>query len=235
MVRTIIFALYFVLYLLWTIVLIVPYYLFKFMGKERFFMEKQAMLWGRSLIWLSGSRIEVKGMEHLPSGGVLFVGNHQSNIDILVVLSSIHRLIGFIAKKELKAIPILSFWMKNIHCIFMDRKSLRKSAEAIQQGVEYLKKGYSLVIFPEGHRSKSARIGEFKSGSIKLGLLSGVPIVPITLDGSYHVWEEKKQIRPALIKLTIHPPIKTENFSKKDRDQLLVRVKEQIASALSGG
>jgi 1-acyl-sn-glycerol-3-phosphate acyltransferase len=180
----------------------------------------------------SGARVHIKGRENIPAGNALFIGNHQSNIDILLVLSSIQKVIGFIAKKELFSIPLLSFWMKYVGCILIDRKSMRKSALAIEKGAENLKKGASLVIFPEGHRSKGPTMASFKKGSLKLATMSGAMIVPMTISGTYHVYEEHNRIIPADVYLTIHPPIHTDNLTEEEKDGLSDRVEQIIKQAL---
>src|SRR5699024_1808110 len=91
---------------------------------------------------------------------------------------------GFIAKVELTKFPIVSQWMKEMKCIFMDRSDRRQSLQSIKEGINILKNGHSMVIFPEGTRSKSDAMGEFKAGSMTLATKSGVPIVPITISGS---------------------------------------------------
>jgi len=115
----------------------------------------EAIKWARNIINFGGIKVTVTGGENVPKdSGVLFVGNHQSNLDIPILIGFINKPKGFIAKVELAKIPILSVWMKYMGCIFLDRKDVRQSLKAINQGAELLKKGHSLVIFPEGTRSK---------------------------------------------------------------------------------
>ena len=115
----------------------------------------------------------------------------------------------------------------------MDRSTLKGSAGAIIQGIKVLKEGHSLVIFPEGTRSRSDEMGEFKHASFKLATKPGVPIVPITIDGSYKIMEQNhNKITPSHVKLTIHPAIPTKGLSKEALEALPDQVAATIASAL---
>ena len=112
---------------------------------------------------------------------------HQSNFDIPLLMSSINVPKGFIAKKELEKVPIISTWMKYIKCIFMDRSNLRKSAESIVEGIKLLKGGYSMVIFPEGTRSKDNKVHDFMPGCFKIATLSKCPVVVCSIDGTQNI------------------------------------------------
>lgn len=178
--------------------------------------------WAKFVMKLAGAKITVIGEENLPKNQtVLFVANHQSNFDIPLLMSSINVPKGFIAKKELEKWPMISTWMKYIKCIFMDRSNLRKSAEAIVEGTKLLKNGYSMVIFPEGTRSKGGHLGEFKAGSFKLATKSKCPIVPVTIDGTYKLLEANNNwIKGADVRLVIHPAIDVTSLSKEETDNL---------------
>lgn len=190
--------------------------------------------WAKMVMWFSGSKLNVQGVENIPKDeAVLFVGNHQSNFDIPIVMSSIPEPRGFIAKKELENWPIISMWMKYINCVFMDRSNMRKSAEAIVTGIQTLKSGYSMVVFPEGTRSKGKPVSEFKAGSFKLALKSKVKIVPITIDGSYKLLEANGgKIKSTDINFYIHKPIDTKNLSKEEISNLHTIVRDIVVSKL---
>jgi len=183
---------------------------------------------------ISGANVHLTGVENIPDGrAVLFVSNHQGFFDIAMFLASIPTPKGVVAKHELKKIPILRRWMEYINCVFMDRKDIKKSAKVILEAVEILKSGYSMVIFPEGTRSKCGQIGEFKAGSFKLATKAKVPIVPITIDGTYKLLEANRgRIRPADVRVTIHPAIQTEGISREEEYALPERVKGIISSVL---
>ena len=111
--------------------------------------------------------------------------------------------------------------MKQIKCVFIDRKSIRESMKSINEAAE---------IFPEGTRSKGPKIGEFKKGSLKLALKAQVPIVPIAIDGSYKLREGNKysMIKSAKVKVTICKPIYTEKLSKEELSNISNTVKQEI-------
>lgn len=193
-----------------------------------------AQKWARSLIRFAGVSVTTSGEEKIPvEGAVLFVSNHQGNFDIPLLLGYITKPKGFIAKIELEKVPFIRTWMTHLNCVFMDRSDLRQSLKVMKQATDFLKAGYSMVIFPEGTRSKSNTLGEFKAGSLKIALKAGVPIVPITINGSYKIMEQYGfMIKPGEVKVTIHDPISTIGLSKEQAVELHEKVKEIIKKDL---
>jgi 1-acyl-sn-glycerol-3-phosphate acyltransferase len=198
------------------------------------FLDLTTRTWARFLIAIAGGRVEVLGLENLPAGGgILFVANHQGAFDIPLLLGYIPGLKGFVSKKENSRLPIVGTWMKLLHCIFIDRKDLRQSAQAIARGVSDLQAGRSLVVFPEGTRSKSAAMKRFKDGSFKLATRSGAAIVPLTIDGSYRLLEGNRgRITPGKVRLHIHPPIRVQDLNAAGKNTLTETVQAIIASKL---
>lgn len=206
-------------------------------GKDKKMVEylhKTTARWARSQVRMSGAKVNVYGEENIPKDiPVLFISNHQSNFDIALFLSHIDKPKGYIAKAEMKTWPLVNTWMKYIGCVFMDRSNIRKSAEAIVEGVSVLKGGHSLVIFPEGTRSKGDKMGEFKGGSFKLSTKSKVPIIPVTISGSYKLMEQNgNKIKAEVVDIYIHPMIDTKSLSKEEVDGLPKTVKDIIQSKL---
>lgn len=187
----------------------------------------------QKLIKLSDSTVNVHGLENIPEGPVLFVSNHQSNMDIAIICGFIDKPKGFIAKKELKKLPLINKWITLAGSIYLDRENPRKSMEGILEGIKTLKNGHSLVVFPEGTRSRGDKMGEFKSGSFKLATKSKVPIVPLTIDGTYRVMEANKiLIKPSNINFYVHKPIYTDKLSKEEIAKLSETVEHIIRSKL---
>ena len=196
--------------------------------------HQTAQIWARRLIAITGASVQVEGLEHIPPGPVVFVSNHQGNFDIPLLLGYLDKPKAFIAKIELLKMPLVSTWMKNIQCIFIDRQDPRQSLRAIQSGVDLLKGGHSLVIFPEGTRSRGPEMGEFKKGSLKLATKAGVPIVPLTINGTYQMMEANGgRIKPASIKMIISPWINTTNLTKEEENHLTDHVYEIIKEKLA--
>lgn len=195
-------------------------------------MPKQ---WSKTIMKITGSKIEIKGQEHIPDGPVVFVSNHEGDFDIPTLLGHINKPFGFISKIEVKKVPIISSWMEVINCVFLDRKDRRQAIRSIREGTELLKKGHSLVIFPEGTRSKGGRMGEFKSGSFRLAKDAGVPIVPICIKGTSDVFEKNgRLIKPAHIKVTICPPITATDYDGMQVKEIAADIEGIIRTEIEG-
>ncbi len=201
-------------------------------GKQTEMLHKTTTKWARNMVRFTGSTVEVIGLENIPERNVLFVSNHQGNFDIPLLMGYVPKFKGFVAKIELEKVPVVSGWMKKMNCLFLDRNDMRQSLKVIIQGIGLLKAGHTMVVFPEGTRSKGNKMGEFKKGSLKLAIKSGVPIVPITIDGSYTLLEEHKRITKSNVKITAHNPIYVENITKEQEDDLVKKVYQIIESGL---
>lgn len=237
MIRTTIWFIWFWVSLIFTIPFLLWVKILEKQGKEQErikIVHKVTSLWARLVINLSGAKVTVEGAENLPEGPVVFIGNHQGNFDIPILISFIDKPKAFIAKIETSRLPFVASWMRQMRCVFMDRKDIRQSITAINQGAEYLKQGYSMVIFPEGTRSGSKEMGEFKAGSFKLATKGNVPIVPVAINGSYNIMGKKSLIiKPADVKVTILKPIETSNLSKEEVKGLHDKVCEQIGAVIN--
>lgn len=222
-------------YLLVSLVLGIKY---KSLGKkgkieeQTIYLEKVVTHWARLMVKSTGSKIEVIGLENIPDQNVLYVSNHQGYGDIPVILGYIPKAKGLVAKVEMSKAPIMSKWMSRMGCLFLDRASMRQSMQMILQGIEMLKSGKTMVIFPEGTRSKGNEVGEFKKGSLQLAVKSGVPIVPVTMNGTYKMYEEKGKVKPAAIQVTVHPPIYMEKLTPEEKKNLAEIVKKVISGPL---
>lgn len=202
--------------------------------KEREYILKATQKWGKNLMDHAKVDLRVTGRENVPEGAVLFVGNHQSYLDIPVTCAAItNKQFGFIAKKELAKIPKYGEWMLNIRSLFIDRENPRESIRTIEKGISYIRDGFSMVVYPEGTRSKGATPGEFKKGSLKLATKPGVPIVPITISGSYHIFEEKGALKKGQrVDFYIHPPVNTAGISRQEESELNEKIEKIIIDKL---
>lgn len=237
MLRTIVWFTYFWLYL---IKLMPKYFKVRALHKADKIDERDRLVdstaskWARDLLQLAGAKVKVIGAENLPTDrAVLFVSNHQGNFDIPLLLGHINKPKAFIAKIELLKLPLIRTWMRQMNCVFMDRKDMRQSLRVLNEAAEYLKQGYSMVIFPEGTRSKGEAMGEFKPGSLKIALKANVPIVPVTIRGSYKLMEQNGfVIKPAEVEIIISEPIETIDLTKNETNQLNEKVYSIIADKL---
>jgi len=184
--------------------------------------------------FLAGIKVKVYGLENVPeTGAVLFVSNHQSHFDSVVIHSCIKKPKGFIATIEAKEIPILNIWMKYIKCVFMDRSNIRQSLDCINKGVDILRQGHSLVIYPEGKIVEDGTIGKFKRGSLQLAIRAGVPIVPLTIKGTNKISDKKiSRIKPSKVECIISKPILTADITRKDEKEIFEYVRDVINSNL---
>jgi 1-acyl-sn-glycerol-3-phosphate acyltransferase len=192
-----------------------------------------SMMLARGLFKLSGSTLELTGLEKIPDGPVLFVSNHQSHMDNAVIHGYINKRKGFVDDKDAANIPIIRTWMKYMNCIFIDRKNAGSNISSLERGINLLRTGHSLVIYPEGRINASSRLIEFKKGCVKLAVKAEVPIVPITLDGSGKVMSRKGFVRSAHVKCIISDPIYITRHRNADEKALIKKVKEIIANNLS--
>jgi len=191
--------------------------------------------WAGMVLATTGSTITIEGLEKIPDEkGLCFVGNHQSAIDILIVLSVLPVTVGYIAKKELLYYPFLNLWIIALRSVYIERGNVKKALRSIEKGVEFIKKGNSMIIFPEGTRSKSDTMGTFKKGSIKLATRAGATIIPLTISGSWHAWEENLRIEPANIMFTIHEAVPTKGISTDEKKALGNKLSEIIGAGLTG-
>ncbi|WP_026908204.1 lysophospholipid acyltransferase family protein [Paucisalibacillus globulus] len=181
----------------------------------------------------AGTSVHVTGRENIPDEAVLYVANHQGIFDILAFLGHLGKPIGFIAKKEINKLPIIRTWMGLLNCVFIDRTDRRQSMKAINQGIENLKNGYSLVVFPEGTRSKGTALSEFKPGSLRLATKANVPIVPVTIYGTYKMLEENNgQVKGASVSMIIHEPIFPESYQSLKSAELAENLQDIVATGL---
>ncbi|MFP4364816.1 MAG: lysophospholipid acyltransferase family protein [Spirochaetia bacterium] len=235
MIGTTLFFLYVIFYFILSLIFLIPYpFLFPFGRKVRQkYTQACVSTWGKAMLVGAGSKIEAVNQENVPKHGkICFVGNHQSYADIPLLLGYSGRLIGFVAKKELAFIPLLNLWMKMIGCVFLDRKSRRSAVEVMNKAVEKVKKEYPMLIFPEGTRSKGRPVGSFRTGSFKLPKRAKASIIPFTIIDSYKVYEEKKKISRANIKVIFHEPIPFETYKDWENQELSDKVREIIVSPL---
>jgi 1-acyl-sn-glycerol-3-phosphate acyltransferase len=181
-------------------------------------MRYVAQGWSWLMIALSGCKVTVLGTENIPRrGGVCFVSNHGSVFDIVLLMRYTGRSIGFVAKKELRLIPLLNLWIFVLGGLFIDRKNLRKALETINTGVARIKAGAAMLIFPEGHRSRNQGLLPFHPGSLKLATQSEAVIVPVAITGSYDVFEKTYRVNPVPLRMVFCPPINTAALPPTDR------------------
>ncbi|MGM0501973.1 MAG: lysophospholipid acyltransferase family protein [Bacillota bacterium] len=232
MLKTIWWFTYFWLYQFYSIIHWIKLKFLKLTGQDRKaqeYINTIAQKWGKRLVEQTGSEIEVKGEQNLPKEPCLLVSNHQGAFDIPLLLGYVELPLAFIAKWELRYFPLVSTWMKELQCIFIKRDNLRQTLRAYKNAGKVFETGQSLVVFPEGTRSKSSQLGEFKRGSLKIALREEVPIVPIAIDGSYKMREANNGvIQGAKVKITINQPLYPEDLSSAEEKELVDNIRRMI-------
>ncbi|HNX00171.1 MAG TPA: lysophospholipid acyltransferase family protein [Candidatus Cloacimonadota bacterium] len=236
MFRTIFVAVSLGLALIVSLVLFIPYGIFILFGMSKArisLLNTVIRSWGEFILWLAGTKLEVTGRDKIPlQGNLVFIGNHEGMLDIPALVAGVGRSVGFIAKKQLIWVPIISFWMMAMRCIFLDRTNVHDAVKVIAKGAESVKKGYPMAIFPEGTRSKGRGLGTFKKGSLKLALLSSAVIVPFTIQGTYEIYEKEHRIIPGKVSLQFHDPIDTTPLSEQERKELMNVIREKIEEGI---
>ena len=189
--------------------------------------------WGKAVLWGIGASATITGLEHVPNEErVCFVANHQGDLDIVLMLAYLPRPVGFIAKSEAMWFPFINIWIAALGSAFIHRGNPRRGMRAIDRGVKSIERGNAIVIYPEGTRSRGPAMLPFHKGSFKLATRSNATIVPVTIDGSYRVWEAHNRIEPADIRITIHPPVRTDSLDAEGKKQISDKVFLVIQSAL---
>ncbi len=200
------------------------------------FMQRVGLVWSRLIIAATGSRLEARGLENIPAaGGVCFVGNHPGIFDILIALSLIDRPFGFTAKKEAAFYPFVGLYVWLLGGVFIDRKSARNARRAIEAGVERIRRGGAMIIFPEGTRNRGHGMLPFRPGAFKLATLADAPIVPVSITGSEDVWESAMRVRGARVRVAFGKPIPTAGLQGDERRALVERTQEAILAGLGEG
>lgn len=184
----------------------------------------------KCICFISGVKLEVNGYDNIPKDkAVLFVGNHTSYYDIIVTYPLMNRPTGYIAKKEIKKIPFLSWWMYFVNCIFLDRDNPRQGLQSVLNAAEMIKNGISIFLFPEGTRSKDCKLGEFKEGGFKIATKSKCPVVPVGIQGTYDILEKHFPfIKSSKVIVNFGEPILTDTMERAETKQLPEIVKEKV-------
>jgi 1-acyl-sn-glycerol-3-phosphate acyltransferase len=194
-----------------------------------YYIATRLTRWGVLLI---GVKIEVRGLEHLQAGSnYIFMSNHASNLDPPVLIPVIPGRTSVLVKKEVFRVPVLGTGMRLAELVPVDRGDHEAAIESVQAAIKVLRKGLHMLIYPEGTRTGDGRLLPFKKGPFYLAMDSGVPVVPVTILGTFESWPKTRfALRPGTATVVFHPPIDPHDFS--DRDALMKTVVDTIASSL---
>ena len=206
-------ALQFAFTLLWTAVLICVALLFHAVVRDRRLPLRMASrCWAPGLLWGAGARLQVSGLEHVDwSRNHVFVANHQSTIDICALFRAIPVPLHFLLKQEMTRVPFVGWYAKAMGMVFIDRSNRRAAVAFLRQSAELVRSGANLCIFPEGTRSRTGAVAEFKGGAFQAAIDAGVDVVPVAIAGSGGVLypEGFFHVRPGTIRVRFGAPLPT--------------------------
>ena len=237
MIRFIIAATFLVLFLLVSYILFfIEWIIGKINKKAKDYSSLRIVQWGFSVILkLSGLKLTIKGKENIPDEPALFVANHRSYFDILIMYVQCERLTGFVAKDSIEKIPSLRVWMRYLYCLFLKRDDPRAGMKMILQAIEYIKQGVSICIFPEGTRNKGEELSllPFKEGSFKIATKAGCPIVPVSINNSAEIFENHvPKLRKTHVILEYGMPIYPKELSREEQKGIGAKCQEIIENTI---
>jgi len=237
MLKTAFFYLTFWGILIFSIFLFIPLYVLKLVGTksaEKRFVYLVSSAWARFILIVNGVSYTAYGKENIPDSrsGLVVVSNHQGSFDIPIYISCLPFSVGFIAKHELKKMPILSGWMNSLDRIFINRKKLRESSNKINKRIHQKDKN-PIFIFPEGTRSKGPQMGPFKPGSLKLMFHERADVLPITISGSFKCMELHHNVKSEHVELYYHPVLHSSDYRLDDFETFNIDLQRIIAGPLT--
>ena len=186
---------------------------------------------------LAGIRFKVAGRENVPRArAAVFCANHQSNVDPPVIFRAVHPRLRVLYKHEINQIPLLPRAFRMAGFVPIDRHNKESAMRSIELGAAALRAGKSFLIFPEGTRSRTDELLPFKKGGFRMAIKAGAPIVPVAVSGARAAMVKGSFIiRPVTLTVRIGQPIETRNITVEDRDALIARVRQEIATLLALG
>lgn len=188
----------------------------------------------KGVMFFSGTTYEVHGIENIPEDkAVLFVANHRSFFDVVLVYSQLPYLTGFVSKDGILKVPLLRVWMKRLNCLFLKRNDPRAGLQMILDAIELIKKGVSVFIFPEGTRNAGDELLEFKAGAVKMATKTDCPVIPIAITGTREVLENQfPRIKRSHATVTFGKPIVPSELDEENRKHLAAYTQKVISEML---
>ena len=196
-----------------------------------------ARWWSRGVLASAGVRVRVRSQTTFdPKRSYVVMPNHLSTVDIWAIFVAVPVPLRFIAKKQLGRIPLFGWAMRAGRFIFIDRQNATSARRTIEHAVERIRQGCSVVIFPEGTRSRDGQLGPFKKGGFHLAINSGAEVVPVAIRGTREVMPRGAAlIRRGVVDIEIGEPISTAGLGPNDRQALLEQVRARLAEMLAEG
>jgi 1-acyl-sn-glycerol-3-phosphate acyltransferase len=189
-----------------------------------------ARIWGKGILFVSGIKVTVYGLDNIvPSQSYIYMSNHQSNFDIPVLLACLPVQFRWLAKAELFKIPLFGRSMRAAGYVKIDRFNRESAFESINEAAAKMQNGVSVMIFPEGTRSRDGKIRAFKKGGFVMAVDSGAPIVPVILQGTWPIMDKSSlRINAGNVALHIEKPIDTSGYTRHTKNDLVESVRAII-------
>lgn len=189
-------------------------------------------VWSKLMCWIGFIRVTFKGQEHLVKGhSYVIAANHQSAFDIWAIYGWLPVTFSWVMKMELRNIPLVGFACERVGHIFIDRSNPVKAKESLMNAESKLRNGHCVVIFPEGTRTKTGKVGKFKRGAFSISTELDLPILPVTIQNSFQcIAMNGKSINPGHIIVTVHKPIMSNGTSEQDMKELASQTREAIVA-----
>ncbi len=223
--------------LAWTALMGLLSFLASFFDRTGVTQHRLACIWARWLLRGAGVRVEARGLEHIdPQGSYVFVANHASYLDTPAILANIPVEFRFLAKRELFKLPAIGTHLDRAGHIPVDRDDPRASVRTMTEAARIVReRGISVLIFPEGGRSASGQLQEFRDGAAYIAIKAGVPLVPVAIAGTHGLLPPGSAlVKAGAAVIQVGQPIPVRDFSLKDRAALTRRVQEAVAGLLKG-
>jgi 1-acyl-sn-glycerol-3-phosphate acyltransferase len=193
-----------------------------------------ARWWCRLVAWSIFARIRVHGVQHVrPDQPYVYMANHSSLIDTPALFAYLPHPFRIMAKRELFYVPFMGWHLWTAGHFPIDRRNARKTVASLRRVIEGVRNGRSLAVFPEGTRTPDGRLQAFQSGVFKIAVKAGVPIVPVTIRGTFELLPKTTLApRPGRVDVMLGEPIDTTDYNDKRLDDLIARTKAVIQQTL---
>ena len=218
-----------------TLVFAILAILASFFSRKGDAVHQIARLWGRSILWAGGIQTETTGHRaDTPDKSFIYMSNHQSNFDIPVLYGALPVQFRWLAKAELFKIPVFGQGMRGAGYISIDRSNRQSAFKSLARAAESIRNGTSIMIFPEGTRSRDGNLQDFKKGGFVMAVDAGVPIIPVVISGTHTVMAKGSLlIRRQRVRVHLGAPIATSDYTRKTKDALMAKVRSAMLESMA--
>lgn len=199
-----------------------------FLGQKKS-IYYSSKIWAYPLLWVGGVKIETEGLENISTEKPhIYVSNHESSFDIPILFKVFPIPLFFLAKAELKKIPMFGWFVNAVGMVFIERKNHQSAMESLKLAGKEIKKGKNIISFPEGTRTRDGEMLMFKRGSFVLALENNIDVVPVAISGSFEVNPPGYKMRPGTVTVKVAKPINVLDFDKEKPDELALFAEEIV-------